>query len=183
MVRVPRLLEEEAIYHVTCRGNNKTKIFFVTYDYKRYLSNVQRYKVKYKFAIYAYTLMTNHVHMLIKPKLPKQLPRIMSALNVSYAMWHNRRYERVGHLWQGRYSSRIIIDEGDLLNCMAYIEMNPVKAGVKKDPESYIWCSYYERLKDASRNIIDFHPGYMDLGDTKEERSLRYRGLLSRTGS
>ena len=178
MVREARLLEEGAIYHVTCRGNNRTKIFYVTEDYRKYISNLIINKLKYKFKLYAYVLMVNHLHLLIEPQFLKDLTQIMRSLSISYSVWHNRRYGCVGHVWQGRFGSRIIKNDQDLLACMAYIEMNPVKAGLVEDPALYKWSSCYERFHASKDGLLDMHPVYLELANTEEERRCIYYGIL-----
>ena len=126
MCRPARILEEGAVYHVTCRGNNKGKVFHVGLDYRKYMLNLIKNKNKYKFYLYAYALLPNLLHILMKPKQESELSHIMNSLNLSYAIWHNRRYDCVGHVLQGRYGSRIIKDDRGMLICMSYIERNPI---------------------------------------------------------
>ncbi|NQT95090.1 MAG: transposase [Candidatus Omnitrophica bacterium] len=179
---MPRFIAEGAIYHVYCRGNNKVKVFHVGHDYRKYITNLLKYKQMYKFMLYAYSLMQNHLHLLIEPTREGNLSQIMRSLNVSYSIWHNRRYDCVGHVWQGRFQSRIIKDEADFINCMAYIETNPVRAGLAKDPELYKWCSCCERFNSAKTSIIELHPGYIALGETKEERRCVYHEIMFKNG-
>ncbi len=178
-----RYLAEEAIYHVYCRGNNKVKVFHVGHDYSKYRSNILKYKKKYGFKIYFYLLMPNHLHLLIEPRLIGDLSKIMHSLNLSYTMWHNRRYDCVGHIWQSRYRSRIINSDTDLINCMAYIEMNQVNAGLAKGPELYKWSSCYERFKKIKDRILDFNPIYLELGADEQERRRIYYEIMLKTGS
>ena len=142
----PRFLTEDGIYHVFCRGNNKLKVFHVGYDYKKYISNLLKHKQKYGFKIYSYLLMPNHLHILIEPRFSSDLSRIMCSLNLSYTMWHNKRYSCIGYPWQSRYKSRIIKSDTDFMNCMAYVEMNPIKAGLADNLELYKWSSCKQRF-------------------------------------
>ena len=175
--------EGRVIYHVYCRGNNKAKVFHVGHDYAKYKRNIIRYKQKYDFKIYSYSLMPNHPHLLIEPKSPTDITSIMRSLNLSYSVWHNRRYSCVGHVWQGRYKSRIVKDDNDLLSCMSYIEMNPVKAGLVEDPVHYKWGSCCERFIKVKEIIIDLHPTYLQLGSTKKERRKVYYEIMFRNAS
>lgn len=177
-----RVVEEGAIYHIYCRGNNKAKVFVTSDDYRKYIRNLAIYKMKYKFKLYAHALIPNHPHLLIEPSGPDELSRIMRSLNTSYSMWHNRRYDCVGHVWQGRFGSRIIKDDRDFLTCLAYIEMNPVRAGLVDDPESYKWSSCYERFHTTKDSLIDMHPAYMELGETEQERRCRYYEIMYKDG-
>ena len=173
-----RLVEEKAIYHIYCRGNNKVKIFLVGHDYAKYIHNLKEYRKQLQFKLYAYALMPNHLHLLLKPKVADDLSKIMRSLNVSYSMWHNRRYGCVGHVWQGRFQSKIIRKDEDFLRCMLYIESNPIKANLAKDPKTYRWSSCNERFMGKDNGMLDLHSTYMELGKTKQERMRSYHGLL-----
>ena len=178
MSREARAVEDGAIYHVTARGNNKVKVFQVTYDYKKYIDNLKKYKIKYHYKLYAYVLMPNHVHLLVEPVSGKELSLIMRSLNLSYARWHHRRYDCVGHLWQGRFSSRIMTSDEYLLKCMAYIDLNPVKAGLSTRPVDYKWGSFAERFSNKKSDILDNHPVFLSLAKTKKERRYTYEKIL-----
>jgi putative transposase len=173
-------VSEEMIYHAYCRGNNKMKIFHVGYDYAKYKRNIIKYKEKYRFKLYAYSLMPNHLHLLLELQSPGDITKVMKSLNLSYSAWHNRRYGCVGHVWQGRYKHRSIENDNDFLFCMAYIEMNPVKAGLTDVAEDYKWSSCYERFKKTKDRIIDFHPIYLDLSPNEQERRRVYYEIMHR---
>jgi len=174
-----RLVVEGAIYHVYGRGNNKFKIFHVGYDYAKYKRNLVKYKSQYLFKLYSYAMLPNHLHLLIEPKLPGDLSKIMQSLNLSYAKWHNKRYDCVGHVWQGRYGDRVIKNDQNLISCMAYIENNPVKAGLVEDPGAYKWSSCHERFHNMKDSLIDFHPTYLALGESDQERKRIYYSYIS----
>ena len=175
---VQEVAEEKMIYHVYCRGNNKVKIFHVGYDYDKYKRNLIKYKKKYGFMLYSYSLMPNHPHLLLEPQSPEDLTKIMRSLNLSYSVWHNRRYGCVGHVWQGRYKSKIIKNDNGFIACMAYIEMNPIRAGLTSNPEAYKWSSCHERFAKTKDRIIDFHPIYLELGSTELERRKVYYEIM-----
>ena len=177
-MRAVRLVEDGAVYHVYCRGNNKMKIFHVSHDYGKYIRNIEKYKKQFMFKLYAYTLMPNHLHLLLKPKVADDLSEIMRSLNVSYSMWHNRRYGCVGHVWQGRFQSKIIRADEDFLRCMVYIEENPVKAGIVIDARAYRWSSCYKRFTGNDQAILDMDLVYVNLGKTEKERRLAYGKFL-----
>jgi putative transposase len=183
MPREARMVGEDAIYHVMCRGNNKVKIFHVGHDYRKYISNLLRYKELCKFKIYAFALLPNHLHMLIQPKSPIELSSLMRSLSISYSVWHNRRYDCVGHVWQDRFKSRIINDDNDFIACMLYIEMNPVRAGLTDRPQEYKWSSCSERFSKRSNILIDFHPIYLQMGLTEQERRRAYYEIMFRDGT
>ena len=183
MPRQARMIDEDAIYHVMCRGNNKVKIFHVGHDYRKYVSNLFKYKDLYKFELYGFALLPNHLHILIKPKHQIELSVLMRSLSISYSVWHNRRYDCVGHVWQDRFKSRIIKNDNDFIACMAYIEMNPVRAGLTNDPETYKWSSCHERFVKTKDMLINFHPIYLEMGPTDSERRRIYYEIMFRDGS
>ncbi len=103
MARKPRIEYEGAFYHVITRGNQRQKIFKDPLDYQKFLDILTSYKQRYHFCLYAYVLMSNHVHLLIETK-DIRLSKILQGVNQRYTMNYNRRYKTVGHLFQGRYS-------------------------------------------------------------------------------
>ncbi|TRZ80036.1 transposase [bacterium] len=180
MIETKEALEEEVIYHVISRGNNKIKVFYVGHDYRKYINSMTKNKQKYKFLLLAYALMPNHIHLMILTKKIGDLSHIMNSLSLSYSKWHNRRYGCVGHVWQGRYKGRIIKDDNDLLSCMAYIEMNPVRARLVNNPKAYKWSSCYERFSKTKDQIIDLHPVYLELSSDEQKRRKAYYEIMIR---
>ena len=108
MPRSARITTEKACYHIITRGNQKQTVFKDPSDYQKYLLLLTRYKNKYKFMLYCFCLMPNHVHLIIEVDKAEQLNRIMRGLNLSYTLYFNFKYEKVGHLWQDRFKSKII---------------------------------------------------------------------------
>jgi len=155
MSRARRLLIPNTCYHLITRGNQKQPVFRMETDYQTYLSLLGRFKKRYSFAIYAYCLMPNHIHILGEPKIPPFLPKFMLAMNRTYTEYFNKKYGKVGHLWQGRFKSKVIHKDRYLLDCFKYIETNPVRAGLTKSPISYRWSSCVARTLDAYDPILD----------------------------
>lgn len=150
--RQPRVHVPNAFYHVTARGNNKENVFYSESDYGRYLDYLGEYKERFGFAVLAYALMPNHVHFLLQiGQVP--LSHIMQGLQVSYTQYFNRRHERVGHAFQGRYFARIIDSESYLLQAIRYINQNPLRAGLVQDLSAYKWCSHTEMLAKEARLV------------------------------
>lgn len=141
MPRYARQVAESHIYHIMTRGNERKNIFLDKNDKIAFLKRLLKVKVEKKFFLYAYCLMNNHVHLLIK-ETDEELSRIMASLNTSYAAYFNKKYERVGHLFQDRYRSETINNEEHLLSAVRYIHNNPVKAKIVSHPQSYMWSSY-----------------------------------------
>ncbi|ATW27324.1 REP-associated tyrosine transposase [Candidatus Formimonas warabiya] len=146
MSRQAREKSETGIYHVMSRGINRQDIFHDKEDSERYLETLMRVKEKQDIALYGYCLMENHVHLLIKEG-KDGLAAAMKSIGTAYARWYNWKYDRNGHVFQDRYKSEAVDKEAYLLTVVRYIHLNPVKAGLAKNPESWDWSScraYYE---------------------------------------
>ena len=141
----PRLLLDNVCYHITTRGNHKQCIFKDARDHKKYMDRLRKYKRKYHFLLYAYCLMPNHIHLLGEIKKTSDLSRFMSSLQRSYTAYFNEKYATVGHLCQGRFKSKVIGKDAYLIDCISYIEANPVKADMINSIQEYKWSSYLER--------------------------------------
>lgn len=125
------------------RGVNKQVIFRDDQDARVYLSLLRRLKLEVGCVLYGYCLMNNHVHLLVKEDTDGLVSKLMHRLGTAFAIWHNARYERVGHLFQGRFASEAIEDEKYLLTVLRYIHQNPVKAGLTSDCAGYRFSSYH----------------------------------------
>ena len=140
MPRPPRLEFPSALYHVTARGNERRALFRDDRDREEYLSRIAIYREKFRFHLLAYCLMTNHVHLAIRTGAAP-LSKIMAGLHSTYAEWFNRRHERVGHLFQGRYKARLVQEDRYLHALLRYIHQNPVRAGIARGAADYPWSS------------------------------------------
>lgn len=137
----PRLSSSLGIYHVVYRGINKQRIFEDAEDYEKYLSILRMYQPVCGYKLIAYCLMSNHIHLLIKPgEVP--LPRIFQRISPSFVYWYNKKYQRVGSLFQARFKSRPINTRSQLLIVARYIHQNPVKAAVCNHPGNYNYSSF-----------------------------------------
>lgn len=141
MARLPREHSASAIYHIMLRGNEKRNIFYEDEDRTRFLDTLRVKKVENEFEMYAYCLMNNHVHLLIKEHT-NSIARVMKCINVSYAFYFNKKYNRVGHLFQDRFRSEVIERDSYLLTAARYIHNNPIRAGIIDLPGKYEWSSY-----------------------------------------
>lgn len=150
-----RIVLDKAVYHITVRGNQKQKTFLEEADFLNYLKILKHYKKKYSFKLYAYCLMPNHVHLVLEIKNGKDLSKIMQGINLTYTIYFNKKYQKVGHLWQGRYKSRIIQKDKYLLDCIEYVELNPVRSKLVENPFDYPWSSWRERFGKENKNLID----------------------------
>lgn len=141
----PRLVLDNVFYHITARGNQKQKTFTNDDDFRGYLDRLRHYKRKYGFRLYGYCLMPNHIHLIGELANKEKLSKFMQGIHRSYTSYFNEEYNKCGHLWQGRFGSRIIMKDQYAINCVNYIELNPVRAGIVKTPIEYEWSSYRER--------------------------------------
>lgn len=175
MARRPRLFVADIPYHIVQRGNNKNPIFFSDEDYVFFLEVLREAKIKHPCFLYGYCLMTNHFHLLVKPKEKENASLLMKLLGAKYVRYVNKIYGRAGTLWEGRFKCSLIDEELYFLACLHYIEMNPLRAGITNSPELYRWSSYRVRAFGEKSSVLDLDPWYNSLGSNAQERQLRYR--------
>jgi len=130
-----------AVYHVTSRGNARQPIFFDEEDMKLFLSKLAASVERYELVIHAYCLMTNHYHLLLETQKPN-LSLAMQRVNGDYTQAFNRKYGRVGHLFQGRYKAVLIQKETHLLEVCRYVVLNPMRARMVKSVGEWKWSSF-----------------------------------------
>mgnify|MGYP002423880299 CR=1 FL=1 len=147
MPRGSRIRSNTGIYHCMLRGVNKQNIFLDNQDRRKFLKEMERVKEKYKYQLYTYCLMPNHVHLLIKED-EYSISKIIHSISTSYSNYFNKKYERVGHLFQDRFASKPVESEEYLISLHRYIHRNPEKAGIEKT-ELYIWSSYSDYVKNS----------------------------------
>ena len=146
MPRQARKLSSTNIYHVMLRGINRQTIFESEEDRNVFLSELGRCKEISGFKLYAFCLMSNHVHLLMETK-EEPLSLILRRIGIRYAGWYNRKYDRVGHLFQDRFRSENVETEQYFLTALRYIIQNPMKGGLEKCPGTYRWSSYLAYVK------------------------------------
>jgi len=137
------------------RGNQKQITFLEEEDFVKYFGLLRHYKRKYGFKLYGYCLMPNHVHLVLEVKNGTDLSKIMQGLNQAYTIWFNKKYKKVGHLWQGRYKSMVIQKDKYMLDCLEYVELNPIRANISNSPFEYPWSSWKVRLGYKKDNLLD----------------------------
>jgi putative transposase len=151
MSRPLRIEYSGALYHITARGNERNPIYREDRDYQRFLEILSELPQRYGIIIHGYVLMANHYHLLIET--PKgNIRKVMHYLNAVYTGYFNRRYKRVGHLFQGRYKAFLIDKERYLVSVSRYIHLNPVRAGMVSKPERYKWSSYLDYIRKRQKN-------------------------------
>jgi REP element-mobilizing transposase RayT len=141
MPRKPRIHNPGAVYHVILRGNARQDIFFDAEDRRRFLAILQNGIERYGFRLHGYCLMTNHLHLVIQVgEIP--LSRIMQNLSLRYTKWINWSQNRIGHLFHGRYKAVMVEADNYLAQLVAYLHLNPVRAGICENPIDYPWSSF-----------------------------------------
>jgi putative transposase len=146
--RHPRLKSHTGIYHIMLRGINKQDIFQEDEDRLKFLSTLERYKQICNYQVFGYCLMTNHIHLLIKED-EEPISNAVKRISGSYVFWYNKKYDRIGHLFQERFKSEAVDNDSYLLTVLRYIHQNPIKAGLCEDLKEYRWSSYNDYLRKS----------------------------------
>ncbi len=154
MPRIARKKSQSQIYHIMLRGINRQQIFFDQEDNQYFIGLLKRYKKSCGYQLYAYCLMGNHVHLLIREGESVSTGEIMRHIESAFVYWYNIKYERSGHLFQDRFKSEAVESDAYLLTVFRYILMNPVKAGLCTRAEQYPYSSAGEYL-NAAEGITD----------------------------
>ena len=182
MARPVRIECESAIYHVIARGNDRKDIFRDRADRRRYLHGLSECRERFQFAVLAYCLMDNHVHLVLE-RGPAPLSRIMQTLHSAYAQSFNRRHGRVGHLFQDRYRAFIVEKDRYLVALLRYVHRNPCEAGLVSRPEDYPWSS--DRFIRAGRGPrwLDLERLWLLVGGSGSAAARRYREIMEGAGT
>lgn len=153
MAKKKRVWYPGATYHIMNRGNRRSDIFKDEEDYQVYQTILQQTMERYEFYLYAYCLMTNHIHMQIETK-DVEIWKIMRYINLAYTKYFNNKYNFIGHLFQGRYKSEIIDSDAYNLQTSRYIHLNPVNAKMVDHPIDYKWSSYRVYMGTIKNEIV-----------------------------
>ena len=145
---------------------------------RAYLGWLKEYSVKYDVEIHAWVLMTNHIHILCTPQIEKATSLMMQSIGRLYVRYFNHAYQRTGTLWEGRFKSCLVQSEQYLLSLYRYIELNPVRANMVKDPSEYSWSSYNCNALGIYTGLQTPHEEYLRLGKNKAERQESYKDLF-----
>jgi putative transposase len=178
MARPLRLILPGVAAHIIQRGNNRSACFRQDSDYLTYLAYLRHLSSKYRCDLHAYCLMTNHVHLLLSPSTPAACAMVMRDLGRCYVRYFNRRYERTGTLWEGRFRSCIAESAHYVLACHRYIELNPVRAGMTDHPGGYLWSSYAVNAGMRADPLIKPHCEFFALASDAHGRHAAYRALF-----
>lgn len=174
MARKARLEVEGGLYHVITRGNDRQDIFHSEEDFQKFIALLAAQKQKVPFFLYAWCLMTNHIHLLIERRAAT-VGRIMQRVLTGYSQWYNRRYRHIGHVFQGRHKAILCDSDAYLAELVSYIHLNPVRAKMVERPEDYPYSSHREYLGLAPAGVTDVDPLLRRFGHTREIAIERFR--------
>jgi len=179
MPRQARLVLPHAPHHIIQRGHNRQVVFARDDDYAYYLDTLQAWKTHYGVKVYAFCLMTNHVHLLLEPgEAPGVLAQLMKRVAARQTRYVNRLEGRTGTLWDSRYKSSPVETEAYLLACARYIELNPVRAKLVARPEDYPWSSFRDKIGVCHTSWLDLDPCYQGLGHSAPMRARLYHAFV-----
>src|SRR5437879_2707797 len=177
MARKTRVEFDGALYHVIVRGNQRQKIFRGERDRLSYLERLEHYRKRYEFAVYAYVLMSNHVHLLLETGRVF-LSKIMQGMQSSYTQLYNRRHGTVGHLFQGRYKAILCDRDQYLLELVRYIHLNPARLKNPEELATYRWSSHHGYLGENGPVAVDTDLVLGQLGNSASQARKVYRKFI-----
>lgn len=157
MARSPRIVIPKIPVNVTQRGNRQLDIFHDDEDKLFYMKRFMYYKRKYKVKLYAWCLMSNHIHFVLEPQRKTSLYKLFLCLNTSYVTYYNKKYGISGKLFGNRFFSCLLDDE-HFYNTLRYVELNPIRANICTGVEDYYWTSAHEHLGKRSRFYLSRLP-------------------------
>lgn len=166
MARKLRVEVEGGLYHVIARGNDRQDIFHTHEDRLRFLSLLAKQKARSPFFIYAFCLMTNHIHILLE-RQAETVGSIMQRVLGGYSRYYNRKYKHVGHVFQARHKAILCQTDRYLAELVRYIHLNPVRAGMVKLPEEYAYSSHRAYLGLEEAGVTDVDPVLRLFGSSK----------------
>jgi putative transposase len=140
MPRQARIVMSGQLHHITQRGNYRQNVFLEDQDRVVYLKYFNEYAQKYGLFVYAFCLMDNHVHFIVKPMANEALAKTFRVTHQRYSLYLNKRLNQFGHRWQARYYSCILYGD-HIVKALRYVERNPVRAGMVNLPWEYVWSS------------------------------------------
>jgi len=153
--RKPRIKSESGIYHIIMRGINRQTLFEDEADCIKFIKVLERYKDICQYKLFAYCLMNNHLHLLLKEG-KEPLETVMRRICGSYVFWYNKKYDRIGYLFQDRFKSEPVEDDEYFLTVLRYIIKNPIKAGITNKVKDYKWTNYSDYIEENELTDTDF---------------------------
>ena len=174
MARLPRLSLAGHVHHVVQAGTQMTHIFGDDDDRLEALRLLAQLAQGLKVAVHGYVLLPDRFHLLLTPPDDRALPLLMQGFGRAYVPYHNRRHQRSGTLWGGRYRGTVLQPERHLLDCLTLLDGLPVQAGLAPDPAAYPWSSHGHHIGLRHDRLITPHPLQWTLGDTPFAREAAY---------
>lgn len=182
MPRPLRIILPHTPLHIMQRGHNRQQVFFSDEDYSYYRESLIYCKKEFGCRVYAYCLMTNHVHLIVDPgNDPESISRFMKRVAGRQTRYVNKRKSRSGSLWDGRFKSSPISTVEYLASCCRYIDLNPLRAGMVSDPVDYKWSSYRSKVQGIQDAVVDFDSTYLALDGDEQERRKTYAQYVYET--
>ncbi len=182
MPRQARITLSNTPHHIMQRGHNRQVVFASDDDFEYYRENLILFKREFGCRIYAYCLMTNHVHLIVDPgDNPESLSLLMKRVAGRQTRYINKLERRSGSLWEGRFKSSIVSTKEYLLSCSRYIELNPVRAGMVENPLKYQWSSFSKKTNGVSDPVVDYDQIYKALGNSAADRRKAYQKYVFET--
>lgn len=178
MARLPRLTVPGQVHHVIQRGNNRQPIVHSDADRQFLLDLIGEQARQHRVALHAYVLMDTHFHLLLTPETDAGLAAMMQAVGRRYVRYFNDLHHRSGTLWEGRYRSTVVQDGPWVLQCMAYLDLNPVRAALVVEPAQYPWSSHRHGVGQSVDRRLTPPAAYWALGNTPFAREAAYAHLV-----
>jgi len=178
MARLPRLAVSGYVHHVLVRGNNGQTVFADDQDRRYFMDLLVSCVPEWRVALHAFVLLPQQLQLLLTPSNELGTPKLMQALGRRYASAFNRRHERTGTLWEGRYRSCILEPERHLLDCMVWMDTQPVRQQIVAHARDHAWSSCRHHLGLETRGFVTPHAQYWQLDNTPFAREAAYAARL-----
>jgi putative transposase len=179
MPRKRRIYTPDVSLHVYPRGLNHGQIVGDDDDRHYLLSVIVRATGRHGVGVHSFAIMTTHYHLIVTPNAEGALSKAMQEIGIRYTRYFNRRYRRIGTIWNERFSAGAIENEQHWYRCLRYVELNPLEANMVATLDSYRWSSYGVHAFGVPCDWLTPHPLYDALGATAEERQAAYRAICA----
>jgi putative transposase len=179
MARLARLFLQGCAQHIIQYAAPNTTLFHESRDYEFFLVILQEISDELSIKIHAYTLLKDHLHILLSAPSSEATSKLMQSLGRRYVQFYNRKYHRTGTLWRGRYRATSIENERFFLSCSRYIDLNAVRTGLVEHPAHYPWSSYNGNTGTNTDLLLTHHEEYSRLGNTEYTRHSAYKEYVA----
>jgi putative transposase len=176
----PRIFIPGVSLHVFPRGLNGAAITRDEEDAEHLRRAVAKEAAEYDVSVHAFSFMTTHYHLIVTPTTESGLPQTMQIAGGRHTRYFNKKYKRMGTIWNERYNAVLLDDERYWYTCLRYVDLNPFRARMVSAPEESHWSSYSVHAFGEKCDWLTPHPLYLRLGSTPEERQAAYRAMCNR---